>query len=162
MSQRQWLADLYRDCRQQLFVTAWSVLRQADLAEDAVHAAFVGLARLAQAPAEPKLYVFKAVRNAAIDLASVRARRRERPIENDCEPLAPGALDLPDAELVEAARKAIEELEDSSREVVDLHLHANLTFQEVADLLGEPLSTVASRYRRALEKVRSKLEVRYE
>ena len=48
---REWLAGLYRQNRRQLFLIAWSVLRQPELAEDAVHAAFVGLARLAAPPA---------------------------------------------------------------------------------------------------------------
>ena len=77
----EWLAGLYRQNRRQLFLIAWSVLRQPDLAEDAVHAAFVGLARLSAPPREPRPYAFRAVRNAAVDLLTAlrsAARRADR------------------------------------------------------------------------------------
>ena len=147
----KWLADLYRENRQQLFSIAWGILHQQDLAEDAVHAAFLGLVQLPQPPREPKPYAFKAVRNIALNLLSARARRREQPIEMAADPAAL-VTEMPDAQLLRAVSRAIEQLDQDSREVVELHSQVTLTFQEIADLRGEPLSTVTSRYRRALAK----------
>jgi RNA polymerase sigma-70 factor, ECF subfamily len=156
----EWLAGLYRQNRRQLYLIAWSVLRQPELAEDAVHAAFVGLARLAAPPREPRPYAFRAVRNAAVDLLAARARRREEPIEAAADP--PATIAHQDAEqLVDAVRQAIERLEPAGREAIELHLKAGLTFQEIADLTGEPLSTVSSRYRRALARIREQCEVHH-
>jgi RNA polymerase sigma-70 factor, ECF subfamily len=161
MPHRDWLDDLYRQHRQPLFLTAWNILRCPSLAEDAVHSAFARLAKLRKPPAQPKLYAFRAVRNAAFDLARNRARRREAPIlagidRADCEFLADGDDSLA------AVSAALEELDAFSREVVELHLHAALTFQEIATLLKQPLPTVAARYRRALEKLRAAMEVCHE
>ena len=64
-------------------------------------------------------------------------------------------------QMVEAVRQAIERLDPASREAVELHSQAGLTFQEIADLTGEPLSTVSSRYRRALARIREQCEVRH-
>lgn len=153
-----WLADLYRDYRGQLLLTAWTVLRDQEAAEDAVHSAFVGLARLPNPPSDPKLYAFKSVRNAALDVLAKRSRRRERALGLAAEPATPVQVGQ-DASLLAAVAKAMSQLDEDSREVVDLHLRAGLTFQEVADMLGQPLSTVASRYRRALIKLRQQLEV---
>ena len=153
-----WLADLYREYRCQLLVTAWTVLRDREAAEDALHSAFVGLVRLPSPPNDPKLYAFKSVRNAALDLLARRARRRERPLELAAELAAP-AQGVQDASLLAAVAIAVSQLDEESREVVDLHLRAGLTFQEIAGILGQPLSTVASRYRRALVKLRERLEV---
>jgi RNA polymerase sigma-70 factor (ECF subfamily) len=153
-----WLDELYRRHRRPLFLAAWNILKCSGLAEDAVHSAFVGLAQLRKAPREPKLYAFRAVRNAAIDAARARARRREESIL--AEP-PPGILESVSGsdELLMAVAAALNQLDESAREVVELHLHSGLTFREIATLLEEPLQTVAARYRRALDKLRQASEV---
>jgi RNA polymerase sigma-70 factor (ECF subfamily) len=161
MPDQVWLDDLYRHHRQPLLLTAWNILRCPCLAEDAVHSAFARLAKLRKPPYQPKLYVFRAVRNAALDFARARARRREEPIPADidrvsCEFLADGRDSL------SAVSAALEKLDALAREVVELHIHSALTFHEIAALLEQPLPTVASRYRRALEKLRETLEVCHE
>jgi RNA polymerase sigma factor (sigma-70 family) len=161
MPDQVWLDDLYRQHRRPLLLTAWNILRCPSLAEDAVHSAFAGLAGLREPPHEPKLYAFRAVRNAALDLVQVRGRRREEPIPADvhrasCEFLADGDDSLA------ALAAALETLDTLAREVVELHVHAALTFQEIGALLEQPLPTVASRYRRALEKLRETLEICHE
>lgn len=153
-----WLADIYRDYRCEFLLAAWTVVRNQETAEDAVHSAFVRLMQLRAPPNNPKLYAFKSVRNAALDLLAKQERRRERPLERAWEP-AMISTDLQDTSLLAAVAKAVGELEQESREVVELHLRGELTFQEIADLLCQPLSTVASRYRRALVKLRQQLGV---
>ena len=161
MPNQVWLDDLYRQHRRPLLLTAWNILRCPNLAEDAVHSAFARLARLRKPPYEPKLYAFRAVRNAALDLARVRVRRKETPIPADIDQVRCELLEDVDESLA-AVSAALEKLEPLAREVVELHIHAALTFQEIAALLEQPLPTVASRYRRALEKLRETLEVCHE
>jgi RNA polymerase sigma-70 factor (ECF subfamily) len=158
MAGPMWLDELYRQYRQPLFLTAWNIVRCSSLAEDAVHSAFVRLAELRKAPRGPKLYAFRAVRNAAVDLSRNRARRREEPIgvEGTSESVGPVSGDK---ELSIAVSAALNQLDDAAREIVELHLHSGLTFREIASVVEEPLQTVASRYRRALEKLRQLLEV---
>jgi RNA polymerase sigma factor (sigma-70 family) len=153
-----WLDELYRRHRRPLFLAAWNILKCSSLAEDAVHSAFVGLAQLCKAPREPKLYAFRAVRNAAIDAARARARRREESIPAEPPPAIAESVSGGD-ELATAVAAALNQLDESAREVVELHLHSGLTFREIATLLEEPLQTVAARYRRALEKLRQASEV---
>jgi RNA polymerase sigma-70 factor (ECF subfamily) len=161
MPQSAWLVAVYEEFRRELFVTAWSVLRRTDLAEDAVQQAFARLVELRQPPVEPKLYVFRSVRNAAIDLAKAWSRRREEPLASDWD-AAENAPEHDSPELTQAVADALARLDAASRGAIELHLHASLTFQEIACLLGEPLPTVASRYRRALEKLGQQLKVRHE
>jgi RNA polymerase sigma-70 factor, ECF subfamily len=153
-----WLDELYQQYRQPLFLTAWNILRCSSLAEDAVHSAFVRLAELRKAPRGPKLYAFRAVRNAAVDLSRNRSRRREESIGVPETPESVGPVSS-DEELLTAVSAALIELDDAAREIVELHLHSSLTFREIAAVLEEPLPTIASRYRRALEKLRQSLEV---
>ena len=76
-----WLEDIYRDHRRGLFGLALSVVREAATAEDAVHEAFARLARQKGPPdGDATAYVYKAVRNAAIDQAR---RRKARPTPTD-------------------------------------------------------------------------------
>jgi RNA polymerase sigma-70 factor, ECF subfamily len=161
MPEQVWLDDLYRQHRRPLLLTAWNVLRCPCLAEDAVHSAFERLAKLRKPPYEPKLYAFRAVRNAALDVARARAWRREEPMLADIDRVSCEFLSNDDESLA-AVSLALETLDEISREVVELHVHAALTFEEIAAILDRPLPTVASRYRRALEKLRQTLEVCHE
>jgi RNA polymerase sigma-70 factor (ECF subfamily) len=161
MPSAAWLGVIYETFRRELFITAWTVLRRTDLAEDAVHSAFAKLVQLRSPPIDPKLYVFRSVRNAAIDLAKAQSRRREESLRPDWD--APDIRSVPlDAELPRFVADLLKQLDDSGREVIELHLHATLTFEEIARMLGEPLSTVASRYRRALDTLGKEIKVRHE
>jgi RNA polymerase sigma-70 factor (ECF subfamily) len=156
-----WLGTVYEEFRRELFRAAWTILRRTDLAEDAVHAAFVKLVKLDAPPADPKLYVFRAIRNAAIDLARQRTRRREESLSLEWDPPRAEADEV-SCDESRAVSAAIERLDTASREVIELHLHSALSFREISELLGEPLPTVASRYRRALAKLSNEMMVHHE
>ena len=156
---RRALERIYRAHRQGLFTLALAIAGRQELAEDAVHEAFVRLWRRRRAPAGDLVaYVFAAVRNAAIDQLR---RRRTTAGEADVS-IYDGAAVPPDAAMAAAERsrllrEAVEALPADQREAVVLRIYAGLTFQQVAEALGQPLPTVASRYRRALERVRQRL-----
>jgi RNA polymerase sigma-70 factor (ECF subfamily) len=153
---RQQLEEVYWEHRQGLFTLALSITRCHSRAEDAVHEAFTRLWKSHLSPMRGLVpYVFAAVRNAAIDQV------RRTPAMQDVQQTAiyNGQMDDPlataiDLERQELMRKAVEELPDDQRQAVVLHVYAELTFEQVADMLGEPLPTVASRYRRALERLK--------
>ena len=161
MHHADWLSTVYQQHRRGLFLTAWTVLRRSDLAEDAVHSAFVKLVKLTAPPDNPKLYVFRAVRNSAIDLAKTRSRRREEPLPDGWDSPCDEAI-AKDPEPLRSLAERLNSLDVPSREVIELHLHAALTFQEISQMLAEPVPTVASRYRRALEKLGKELKVSHE
>jgi RNA polymerase sigma-70 factor (ECF subfamily) len=48
----------------------------------------------------------------------------------------------------------LRDLPPDQREVLHLHVYEGLTFQEIGDLAGLSINTIASRYRYALEKLR--------
>lgn len=158
------LPDIYRRHRQGLFTLAASITRCPMRAEDAVHEAFARLCRSAPSAAEPMAgdavaYVFTAVRNAAIDQV-----RRAAPALDDVD-MAGVLFDLSDpsrraldAERVRLVGEAIGALPGEQREVVVLHVYAGLSFARIAAIAGAPLPTIAARYRRALERLRSRLE----
>jgi RNA polymerase sigma-70 factor (ECF subfamily) len=62
-----------------------------------------------------------------------------------------------DQEAALALEKALAELPEEQREVVVMRMWGGLTLEEIGAAVGVPLNTVASRYRYALEKLRSNL-----
>ncbi len=152
-----WLEVVYRDNAERLFQLAWLILRDAALAEDAVHVAFVQLARLTEPPESQSAYVYRCVRNAAIDERRRRGRRATEPLIGN-EPSS--------GNLNDECRLLLEEmllsLSESQRDVIELRLRLDFTFAEIAEMLGEPLSTVSSRYQRAIKVLRQRAEVNHE
>lgn len=71
---------------------------------------------------------------------------------SDAEPLADEVFTL--AESKEFLAKAMSELSPQFREVLLLHYDHELTFDEIGKILDEPLNTVKSRHRRAIESLR--------
>jgi len=159
----QEIEDIYRRHRQGLFTLALSITRRVDLAEDAVHDACARLLRSGKRPqGDPVAYVFASVRNAALEQA-----RRRRPATGLPESLfdprqADPAAAASQSEQQRLAREAVDRLPLRQRQAVVLRLYANLTFQQIAETLGEPLPTVAARYRRALERIKKTIEGTYD
>ncbi len=162
MSHNAWLSDLYLAHRRLLLLVAWNVTGNRDTAEDIVHAAVVRLAQLPASPTEPKSFALKVVRNLAVDHMRTIQSRRETSLLGDPNQLAIAKWDSKDGELAEAMAAALESLDFESREAVRLHLHGELTFREIGELVGKPLQTIASRYRRAIDSLREMLEAHHE
>jgi RNA polymerase sigma-70 factor (ECF subfamily) len=154
------LTNLYARHRQGLFTHALLITRSVEAAEDAVHDAF---ARMCARPLsaevfDPVAYAFAAVRAAAIDQC-----RRARVRSDATRQLSIFADATPEQDAEESERRrwieaALERLAPEEREVIVLRLYAGLSFGQIAQVSGEPLATVASRYRRSLAKLRPALE----
>lgn len=144
------LRSFYVESRQQLYTYAVSLTGNREAAEDAIQGVFEKLLRGDARPVELRPYVFRALRNAALD-AWRRTRVRTDPIYRpDPEAAPPGRVDNLD--------ELLRQLTDDEREVIVLKIHGGLTFQEIATMRGAPLPTVASWYRRGLERLRGLLK----
>jgi RNA polymerase sigma-70 factor (ECF subfamily) len=156
------LGKLYDRHGQGLFTCALAITRDRAMAEDAVHVAFERICRrmptnVSDAPA----YVYRAVRMAAIEQLRRSARRSEVDDEAARSIVDPTAL--PEGRVLERERAAgvaaaLDDLPAPQRETIVLRLYGGLTFAQIADVVNEPLATVAARYRRGLEQLRLRLE----
>ncbi len=127
-------------------------------AEDVVQDVFVHLMAQRLIPANPRAWLFSAVRNAAISALRSRHRRasREERWAAGAEPWFEARTDdLLDARAVEAALGV---LPCEQREVIVLRLWAELTFKDIAGIVGEPTTTVFERYRCGLQAIRQRME----
>lgn len=132
---------------------AYAVTGDRELASDAAQDAFLRAAAAlprfdVRRPVEP--WLLRIATNRALDL--VRARRRLVAHESADEPVFDEPL-LGDGLLASVAR-----LDPDRRAVVALHYWLDLTTPEIAEVLGVPTGTVASRLSRALRDLRQALE----
>jgi RNA polymerase sigma-70 factor (ECF subfamily) len=149
-------ASLYDRYGRSLYRVAWTLLRSGPDAEDAVQEVFLGLARTRATLAKVenlRAYLFSALRHAAARLA-LRAKPDIRPVEElpDRSANAVRAVDADTADLLERGLAA---LPAEQREVLSLKIDGELTFAEIAAILGIRPNTAASRYRYALSKLRT-------
>jgi RNA polymerase sigma-70 factor (ECF subfamily) len=143
------LAEVWNALARPMHNYAFALTGSQEEADDIVSEVMVRLAgrgwRL-KAVREPKSYLFAAVRNEA----RTKAKRRKWVVEEVDDPPVEG-VDEADA----AVREAVMGLPVEQREVVVLHVWGGLTFEEVGRTVGVPTNTAASRYRYALEKLRT-------
>ncbi|MBA7641709.1 hypothetical protein ES703_49394 [subsurface metagenome] len=150
---------VYDQYGSQLFTCALSVTRCSGLAEDAMHEAFCRGFRLTEVPHNLKAYMFRSVRNAAID--QLRQRRKTRTLLQDYifdSSAGPGEL-AEQKQFKCLVAGALLKLSEDERETIVQHLYAELTFQEIADMRERSIGTVTSWYRRGLVKMKDHLEV---
>jgi RNA polymerase sigma-70 factor (ECF subfamily) len=98
--------------------------------------------------------VFATIRRRAIDLARRNDRRQRRELAAPEWFCASAESTGRDEEL----EQAVKTLPPNLREVLVLKIWSGLTFQQIAETLGIPANTAASRYRYALERLRSSLK----
>ena len=151
---------LYAEHRQGLFTLALSIVRDAAAAEDAVHdGVHRVLARAKPPEGDPVAFLYAAVRNAAIDATRRAKVRAARPADGTiCDDRMPDpALRAEDREAVFRMRQAIHALAPEQQEVILLRSVARLGFEQVAEVVGAPVGTVAARYSRAVSALRQQM-----
>ena len=155
------LEQVYCQHQQTLFALALTITGCAGLAEDSVHEAFVRLCRKDARPGGSlTAYVFASVRNAAIDLRRRQMRQQrlaESVFQDSADRLGLQARSEESSEQLCRLSGLIDVLEESVREIIVMKIFANLTFDEIGQVMGTPSATVATRYRRALVKLEEHL-----
>jgi len=129
------------ECAQDVMVTVWQKAHLFDASRAAA-----------------STWVFTIARNRRID--ALRKNSRPEP-----EELPWGATEEPDAAEVIAMQqetdllaKAVAELPDPQRELVQQAFYGELTHHEIAEKTGLPLGTIKSRIRLGLERLRHKMK----
>lgn len=134
--------------------------------EDVVQEAFLRLGRLASQGnqvAEPKAWLYRAVRNAAISAGRAERRRQRHESQGARErsswfvPPGKGTLDAAlDGAIVTAA---LDDLPEEAREALILHLWGGFSFSEIAPLMSSSRSTVHRQYLQGLQLLRERLGI---
>ena len=120
-------------------------------AEDVLQEAFVSFWRRRESVREPMTYLYRSVRNMAMNWR--RSESRRRGYEGSAPPgrgvLTPAAA-AERAERHEHIRGALAGLPQSQREVVALKVWSDMTFDQISAVMSIPRSTAHATYRTAM------------
>lgn len=122
-------------------------------AEDTVQEGFLRFWRHRLTSRDPVAMLYTCIRSAALDGRRGERRRKRREASVVAERRAFFDEGGCNGETREVAEAALGQLSEEQRAVVVLKIWVGLTLQQIASTLGEPMGTVASRYRSAMEKM---------
>lgn len=153
--------SLYRGHKDQLLTVTMMTLRlDQPAAEDVLHDVFVQLLKQAgqlSARTSLRAYLVSCCLNRGRDVLR-RQQTGRRVVQNNSPTLARSPDPVAQVERTEQQTTVMNFLAclpDEQREVVTLHLHADMTFKDISDSLGISINTAKSRYRYALQKLRT-------
>jgi RNA polymerase sigma factor (sigma-70 family) len=129
-----------------------------DEPEDVVQEALFKLVQQRRPPQDPVAWLYRVVRNGALDAAKMAKRRQRResaaarPVRWFVEPQVDG---------LDAAKAvaALERLPTEEREVIVARHWGGLSFEQIAIVAGCSASTAFRRYTAGVEELRKQLEV---
>jgi RNA polymerase sigma-70 factor (ECF subfamily) len=150
----------------------FGLLKDADEAEDVVEETFWQAWRKASSY-EPSrgavsTWLLTIGRRRALDRLRAKGRRREESMTQSSvlADIASGASDplqqVEGSERRSHVRAALRELPDEQREVLELGYFQGLSQTEIAEMTGQPLGTVKTRMRLAMQKLREPLSMHRE
>jgi RNA polymerase sigma-70 factor (ECF subfamily) len=160
------LRKLYDRLGGQAFAVALRVLGSRSEAEDALQESFLDVwtrsARFDRARGSGRTWVLSIVRNRAIDRLRTRGAIARMTEKVDAEGAVTIRMATPLEEVEvradrERVQKALQQLTDEQRRTLELAYFEGLSQSEIAERLAEPLGTVKSRVRAAMDKLQSML-----
>ena len=156
---QQAFTELYHAAGQSIYAYALSILKNPAEAEDAMQDTFLKIraaAPLYKPLGKPMAWILTITRN--ICLMKLRQKKSISffPLESLDEPAELDQItDLEDRLVLQTALRV---LGDDECQIIVLHAVTGWKHREIAQQLGMPLSTVLSKYRRGLHKLRTELE----
>lgn len=157
--------NLYNRYKKRMVFTAFSVLKNREDAEDAVHDTFIKIARNMRAIGDPDSaetlsYVLKAVKNTAINLSKKNATRNKHMQSQEVEHISDSVFleKLRIQENYEKVVEAIRSLNEPYRDVLFYHFVADMKIKDIADLLDRNKATVQQQITRGKKKLLESLE----
>ena len=157
------LPEIYDAHAAGLFHYFWSFTGQEADAKDLLQNLFIKLSRqsIPDGISNMRAWLLRMAHHQAIDWLRRHQVRWRAEQESPLEMFA-SVADPDQAELSRRFTCALALLPLEQRSVAQLKLWDGLTFEEIAEVQGIPLNTAASRYRYALEKLRSELRPLYD
>ena len=147
--------DMYREIGPELLVYFRRHHGNPQAAEDLLQETFAAVMknpdRLLRA-GSPRAYLFGVARNLSAEMYRRSHPTEELPAEPQIDEEEPTDPRL------EVMREAIVRLNADSRQILELRLHRELSYEEIAAALGVPIGTVRSRLHHAVRQLREHLK----
>lgn len=153
------LADLYRDTNVAVYGFALSMLRNSHDAQDVMHDTYLRVyssAQTYQSQGKPLAWILTITKN----LCRMKLRERQKQADVSIESVDKLFYQFPSlsAEDKITLHACLNSLNDSERQIVMLYSLTGLKHRQIAEILSLPLSTVLSKYNRAIKKMRLLIE----
>ena len=158
----QALADLYDCTSASVYAFALSILKNTQDAEDVLHDCYLHIYSAASgyhSSGKPMAWILTITRNLCLLKLRERKRMADIPPENWEPYLQACESASPEDRLI--LTECMKLLSDEERQIVILHAVAGFKHRETAKLLELPLSTVLSKYNRAMKKLKSHIGKEY-
>ncbi|MBD5550993.1 MAG: RNA polymerase sigma factor [Lachnospiraceae bacterium] len=153
------LEELYYRTSAPVFGFALSILKNIQDAEDVMHDLYVAVWSAAgkyDADGKPMAWIMTITRNLCLQKLREYRKRSDIPQE-DWETYINGNLNMSSEDKL-ILSECLKTLSDEERQIVTLHAVAGFKHREIGKLLEMPLSTILSKYNRALKKLQKYME----
>lgn len=143
---------IYEELKTPIYTIIYRILYDAKMSEDVMQDIFLRIFETPPLPhiEKPRAWVFQMARNLAIDCK--RKLRETQDLSDEIE-TSESLLENVVATRVDV-ETALRHLSLEDREIVTLHLNAELKFREIAEVINKPLGTTLWRYQKAIGKLR--------
>lgn len=152
------LEQLYRAAAPGVYAYALSILKNSHDAEDILHESFLSFYNNASSyssQGKPMAWMLTITKNLCFKRLTERQRfAQASELEWDGFSAQQETMNADDKLVMEACMKI---LSDEERQIVVLHAVSGFKHREIASMLQLPLSTVLSKYHRALKKLKASL-----
>ena len=148
-------AQLYEEWKTPVFTIIFRIVQSKETAEDVMQDVFIKLYRSPpdRTVKNPRAWFFACARNAAID-ALRKKSNSDFPL-SEVEPHTGDPIIYADTRIdVETALSRLPQLQ---REIVTLHINAQLGFSQIAGIVGHSLSYTYRQYRLAIQTLQNEL-----
>ncbi len=153
--------DLYNQTSAAVFGYAMSIVGNRDDANDIVQATYISIYEKIQSYSpngKAMAWIFTITRNHAYMLLRDQSKRNHVNIDD--------VYDIgEDTNIVEEVHNEmlvtalLDHLNEDERQIVVMHAMSDMKHKDIADVMDMPLSTVLSKYRRSLKKLKTLMEV---
>lgn len=150
--------EIYCTYKKAMLNLAYGFLNDSFESEDAVHTAFMNIAKNIEkvnslSHNDAKNYCFKAVKNASIDMLKKKQKLKQVDL-NETQGYSDNLLDeICEKSSVETIKKAINELDDVYKDVITMHFLYDMNIQEISNLFGRNASTIRTQLSRGKTKL---------
>ncbi len=144
---------LYQELKQPVYTICYRITQSRETAEDITHDVFVKLFRSPPGSSVNNIraWIFQMARNLSIDALRKKSRTGGQDEENDI-------VDSYDhIHLRIDIEAALRKLPSDEREILTLHLNADLGFKEIANIVGLSLPATYRKYCKALKTMQKEL-----
>ncbi len=153
------LEQLYRYTHSSVYSFALSILKNTHDAEDVLHDCYIAIWNGAgnyRSQGKPLAWIMTITRN--LCLQQIRKHQKTEDIPQDeweRHLFDNGELTMEDKSVLSACMALLSEQE---RQIVTLHAVSGFKYREIAEFLDLPLSTVLSKYHRAIKRLKQHLQ----